>query len=94
MSDAAVTQIPPLLSIRGLTKSFPGVRALDQVDFTLRASEVHALLGENGAGKSTLIKVLTGIHGRDSGTISLDGTDITACDVAEAQRLGIGTVYC
>src|SRR5260221_1905520 len=83
----------PLLAIRGLSKNFPGVQALDQVDFTLQAGEVHALLGENGAGKSTLIKVLTGIHGRDSGTITLNGTDIQARDVAEAQRLGIGTVY-
>lgn len=82
-----------LLEIRGLSKSFPGVKALDQVDFTLRAGEVHALLGENGAGKSTLIKVLTGIHGRDAGTIHLAGSEIAARDVAEAQRLGIGTVY-
>jgi len=83
----------PLLALRGLTKSFPGVRALEQVDFTLQAGEVHALLGENGAGKSTLIKVLTGIHPRDAGTISLDGEEIIARDVADAQRLGIGTVY-
>ncbi|HVJ32034.1 MAG TPA: sugar ABC transporter ATP-binding protein [Terriglobia bacterium] len=82
-----------LLEIRGLSKSFPGVKALDQVDFTLQAGEVHALLGENGAGKSTLIKVLTGIHGRDDGTIRLAGSVVAARDVAEAQRLGIGTVY-
>jgi simple sugar transport system ATP-binding protein len=86
-------QAIPLLAIRGLSKSFPGVQALDQVDFTLKTGEVHALLGENGAGKSTLIKVLTGIHGRDGGTIALDGHEIHARDVAEAQRLGIGTVY-
>src|SRR5215813_11741776 len=82
-----------LLAITGLSKSFPGVKALDQVDFTLRSGEVHALLGENGAGKSTLIKVLTGIYGRDGGSISLDGQEVNARDVAEAQRLGIGTVY-
>jgi simple sugar transport system ATP-binding protein len=82
-----------LLAITGLSKSFPGVKALDQVDFTLRAGEVHALLGENGAGKSTLIKVLTGIYGRDGGSICLDGREVNARDVAEAQRLGIGTVY-
>ncbi|WP_181706525.1 sugar ABC transporter ATP-binding protein [Chthonobacter rhizosphaerae] len=83
----------PLLDIRGLTKIFPGVKALDGVDFTLRAGEVHALLGENGAGKSTLIKVLTGVHGRDGGEIRLAGAPIEARDAADAQRLGIGTVY-
>src|SRR6201999_195577 len=59
----------PLLQARGVTKIFPGVRALDGVDFTLRRGEVHALLGENGAGKSTLIKVLTGVHQRTGGAI-------------------------
>jgi simple sugar transport system ATP-binding protein len=94
MTDAIVAHTTaPLLAIRGLSKSFPGVHALDQVDFTLQAGEVHALLGENGAGKSTLIKVLTGIHGRDAGTINLDGVEVAARDVADAQRLGIGTVY-
>lgn len=92
-ADQAQLRATALLTIRGLSKSFPGVQALDQVDFTLRAGEVHALLGENGAGKSTLIKVLTGIHGRDGGSISLNDTLIEARDVAEAQRLGIGTVY-
>ncbi|MBH0238328.1 galactofuranose ABC transporter, ATP-binding protein YtfR [Methylobrevis albus] len=83
----------PLLEIRGLSKSFPGVRALDGVDFRLHAGEVHALLGENGAGKSTLIKVLTGVHARDGGEIRLGGVPIDAADTADAQRLGIGTVY-
>ena len=64
---------PPLLEIRGLSKIFPGVAALDKVDFTLRRGEVHALLGENGAGKSTLIKCLTGVHPRNGGEIRLDG---------------------
>ncbi len=66
----------PLLAIRGLTKSFAGFPALQGVDFTLRAGEIHALLGENGAGKSTLIKTVTGIVGRDAGTVTLDGTAI------------------
>ncbi|WP_407052036.1 sugar ABC transporter ATP-binding protein [Methyloraptor flagellatus] len=83
----------PVLEIRGLTKTFPGVRALDAVDFDLRAGEVHALLGENGAGKSTLIKVMTGVLSRDAGEVRLDGTPIDPTDTADAQRLGIGTVY-
>ncbi|WP_181703846.1 sugar ABC transporter ATP-binding protein [Chthonobacter albigriseus] len=84
---------PLLLSLRGLTKTFPGVTALDGVDFDLRAGEVHALLGENGAGKSTLIKTLTGVYVRDGGSVHLQGTPIAPADTADAQRLGIGTVY-
>ncbi|MGA0539780.1 sugar ABC transporter ATP-binding protein [Neotabrizicola sp. VNH66] len=82
-----------LLSIRSLTKSFPGTRALDGVDFDLRAGEVHALLGENGAGKSTLIKCLTGAYARDGGTVTLDGQEIDPRSTGAAQELGIGTVY-
>ncbi|TDQ82322.1 monosaccharide ABC transporter ATP-binding protein (CUT2 family) [Dongia mobilis] len=84
---------PALLDLRGIAKSFPGVHALSDVDFTLHKGEVHALLGENGAGKSTLIKVLTGIHRRDAGTMHLEGQPIDLHDPADAQRLGIGTVY-
>ncbi|UIJ71793.1 galactofuranose ABC transporter, ATP-binding protein YtfR [Aurantimonas sp. HBX-1] len=83
----------PLLSARAISKSFLGIKALDRVDFTLQAGEVHALLGENGAGKSTLIKVLTGAYHRDSGEIRLDGQPIDPRNVTDAQRLGIGTVY-
>lgn len=78
----------PLLAMRGITKVFPGVRALDEVDFTLRTGEIHALLGENGAGKSTLIKVLTGVHARDAGKIYLrcetapQSDDVTLADPA------------
>jgi len=82
-----------LLEIRGLSKAFPGVQALDGVDFTVRAGDIHALLGENGAGKSTLIKTLTGIYGKDGGTIHLDGAAVQPLSSGHAQRLGIGTVY-
>ena len=82
-----------LLRLRGLTKNFPGVRALANVDFTLRRGEVHALMGENGAGKSTLIKVLTGVYPRDGGEIFLDGKAVEPHSPQEAQRLGISTVY-
>jgi galactofuranose transport system ATP-binding protein len=82
-----------LLEIGGLTKGFPGVQALDHVDFTLHRGEIHALLGENGAGKSTLIKVLTGVFKRDDGIIRLEGQEINARDPADARSLGIGTVY-
>src|SRR5690606_8070335 len=84
---------PMLLSIRSLSKEFPGTKALQGVDFDLAAGEVHALLGENGAGKSTLIKCLTGAYRRDAGEILLDGAPIDPASTAEAQALGIGTVY-
>lgn len=82
-----------LLTIHNLTKAFVGNKALDAVDFELAAGEVHALLGENGAGKSTLIKCLTGAYLRDSGDIALEGRSISPRSTAEAQSLGIGTVY-
>ncbi|MEA3186719.1 MAG: galactofuranose transport system ATP-binding protein [Chthoniobacter sp.] len=83
----------PLLEVRGLTKGFPGVRALDGVDFTVRSGEIHALMGENGAGKSTLIKVLTGVYERDSGDALLDGLSIHPRSPREAEECGISTVY-
>ena len=88
-----MSEQPSLLEARAIGKSFLGITALDNVDFSLRAGEVHALLGENGAGKSTLIKILTGVYTRDKGTVRLDGDEIFPADVGEAQALGIGTVY-
>ncbi len=82
-----------LLEARGIGKAFLGITALDGVDFTLERGEIHALLGENGAGKSTLIKILTGVYSRDHGTVRLEGSEVTPASVAEAQALGIGTVY-
>jgi monosaccharide-transporting ATPase len=83
----------PLLTLRGIGKRFPGVIALEGVDFTVRAGEIHALLGENGAGKSTLIKVLTGVYSPDGGEIKLAGARIAAGSPSEAEELGISTVY-
>ncbi len=84
-----------ILEMRNIHKNFPGVRALQGVDFTLCESEIHALMGENGAGKSTLIKVLTGVYGKDEGQIFLKGLDKAAVirSPQDAQRLGISTVY-
>ena len=84
-----------VLSMRGIGKSFPGVRALHNVDFTLRKGEIHALMGENGAGKSTLIKVLTGVYTKDAGTIHLDGVEgeVIIRSPQDAQQAGISTVY-
>ena len=84
-----------VLSMREIYKAFPGVQALQDVDFTLRKGEIHALMGENGAGKSTLIKVLTGVYPKDAGRINLAGVDkaITIKSPQEAQDLGISTVY-
>lgn len=82
-----------LLEMRHIDKVFPGVKALSNVDFTLRAGEVHSLMGENGAGKSTLVKVLTGVYHRDGGTISLNGKNISPNNPKEAQACGISTVY-
>ena len=87
------TEPRSLLEIRGLTKSFPGVKALQGVDFTVRRGEVHALMGENGAGKSTLIKVLTGVYPGDGGTMRLDGVQIAPPSPKAAEALGISTVY-
>lgn len=84
-----------VLRMRNICKTFPGVLALSNVDFTLRAGEIHALMGENGAGKSTLIKVLTGVEEFESGQILIDGINHPVINKSpqEAQANGISTVY-
>ena len=84
-----------VLEMRDISKNFTGVRALSHVDFTLRKGEIHALMGENGAGKSTLIKVLTGVHEFESGSIHMAGNSnaIVNHSPQEAQANGISTVY-
>ena len=82
-----------LLRMEHIGKTFPGVVALHDVQFSLKAGEIHALLGENGAGKSTLIKVLTGVEHRDTGTVWLEGNEISPQSPQEANRVGISTVY-
>ncbi len=84
---------PGVLAVRDLTKRFPGVLALDGVDFTARAGEVHALVGENGAGKSTLIKVLTGVYRPDEGELTYRGEPASFATPLAAQQAGISTIY-
>ena len=89
MSDGIV------LKMRDISKTFPGVKALQHVDFTLRKGEIHALMGENGAGKSTIIKVLTGVHEFETGEIYIDGSEKSNINKSpeQAQKNGISTVY-
>ncbi|MGW4703942.1 sugar ABC transporter ATP-binding protein [Streptomyces sp. NPDC004285] len=84
---------PPLLTMEGITKTFPGVRALDGVDLDVAPGEVHCLLGQNGAGKSTLIKVLAGAHQPDDGRITWNGAPVRLRSPSAAVRLGIATIY-
>jgi galactofuranose transport system ATP-binding protein len=82
-----------ILTMSSISKTFPGVNALENVDFTLKRGEIHALVGENGAGKSTLIKVLTGVESPDTGSIELDGKIIQVRSPQHSQEIGISTVY-
>ncbi|SOD62394.1 monosaccharide ABC transporter ATP-binding protein, CUT2 family [Streptomyces zhaozhouensis] len=84
---------PPILTLSGITKSFPGVRALDGVDLEVLPGEVHCLLGQNGAGKSTLIKVVAGAHQPDTGEITWQGERVALSNPVSAMRLGISTIY-
>src|SRR5687767_8246816 len=87
--------MPPLLTARQLTKRFPGVIALNGVDFDIRPGEIHALCGENGAGKSTLIKLLSGIHphGSYEGELSVGGAPASFRGVADAEAAGLAVIY-
>jgi ribose transport system ATP-binding protein len=84
---------PILISARDISKTFPGVRALDKVNLELRAGETHILLGENGAGKSTLIKILSGAYAPDKGEVFIEGEKVTDFNPSVAQHLGVSTIY-
>jgi D-xylose transport system ATP-binding protein len=90
MNDKGST---PVLSLKGVSKSFGPVQALQDVDFEVRPGEVVALVGDNGAGKSTLVKTIAGIHPADAGTIAFEGQDVTITSPTDAVSLGIATVY-
>ena len=96
MPDSVKAPVPtqaPVVEMTDISISFPGVKALDGVDFRMFPGEVHSLMGENGAGKSTLIKALTGVYSVDSGVIRLGGEHVTFSEPAQAQAAGISTVY-
>ena len=83
----------PFLVMQGIYKDFPGVRALDDVDFSVKLGEVMALVGENGAGKSTLMKILTGVYTKDAGEIFIEGEDAHIVDAASSLGQGISMIY-
>ena len=82
-----------ILTLSKVSKEFPGVKALNNVDFTLRKGEVHALVGENGAGKSTLMKILSGAYSKDSGTIEFDGKEVEITSPKASEKMGISIIY-
>ncbi len=87
------TEMTSALEMRNISKQFPGVKALDDVSFSCRTGEVHVLVGENGAGKSTLIKVLSGVHGADSGTLLIDGNKVHFTHPVDALQAGVSVIY-
>ncbi|GAB3964587.1 ATP-binding cassette domain-containing protein [Actinoallomurus acanthiterrae] len=91
--SSSPSQAGPLLSLRGISKTFGAVAALTDVDLDVSAGEVVAVVGDNGAGKSTLVKVLSGVHQPDAGTIAFDSRTVTVPSPAAAQQLGIATVF-
>src|SRR5512138_1603058 len=93
MNPAGLLALENILEIRGLTKTFPGVVALDRVDLDIRRGEVHVLVGENGAGKSSLVKVLCGIYQHEAGEILYEGQPYAPQTPLDAIRAGIRVVY-
>ena len=93
LSSAPAKSNGPVLKMTGVSKRFPGVRALEDVHLEVGPSEIHALLGENGAGKSTLLKILSGAHGADAGEIELFGKPVAFGTPHDAQRAGVVTIY-
>ena len=85
--------VQPYLSMRGITKSFPGVRALDGASLEVAAGSCHALVGENGAGKSTLMKILAGAESKDTGEVLLNGHPVSVDSPQKAMDLGINIIY-
>lgn len=90
---ASASDVPPILELLGITKSFPSVIANDDIDLRVGRGEIHAVLGENGSGKSTLMKVIYGYHAPDSGTVSVDGQPVSLSSPSDGRRLGIGMVF-
>ena len=88
-----MSQTQEVLRLEKINKSFPGVKALSDVDFSLQKGEVHALMGENGAGKSTLMKILSGAYKRDSGNIYINGERVEILNPKHSQMLGIAIIY-
>src|SRR5262245_23374566 len=89
----AMPQVSPLLEMRGICKTFPGVKALDDVSFDIYPGEVHMLLGENGAGKSSLMKVLCGVYVADAGEFRHQGQRVEVSGPADTMRLGIAVIF-
>jgi ribose transport system ATP-binding protein len=92
-AGAELTEPAPILEAKAVSKQFPGVLALDKVDFEVRSGEVHVLFGENGAGKSTLIQILAGVHRPTDGSISFRGGAVELQGVHHARTLGISAVF-
>ena len=86
-------RVEPLLRLKGISKTFPGVRALEGIDFDLNPGEIHALMGENGAGKSTFVKILSGLYRPDEGVIVLDGVTVEILNPSHARLLGVSPVH-
>ncbi|MBC9867710.1 MAG: ATP-binding cassette domain-containing protein, partial [Opitutae bacterium] len=93
MPESTTPAQAPLLEIRGISKTFPGVRALDNVSLRLEAGEVLALVGENGAGKSTLIKILGGAHRANAGELFMQGKQVSIDSPSLAQTMGVSIIY-